>query len=249
MLSGLEPALIDASKVPAGLAHVIRRATREQPDERYQTVGQLVDAVNAYVRAKDPGANPLSAFETTLSRVTERLELGEYREAEVTRLLDLLGNDGVQRDGEQFLELFDSIPEEILDIVAENYGPQLEPVLEHYVQVIDDIVSGRSFSYAEDVAQRMKAIFGATGAPAILKGLAIEAALIAAVRLNRFAAMNSFGAMLTSITEDSVAASIYDALDRRRCEYAGICDQIPRLKLHPQIRALRDELATEDEES
>ena len=248
MLSGLEPALIDASKIPAGLAHVIRRATREQPDERYQTVGQLVDAVNAYVRAKDPGANPLSAFETTLSRVTERLDRNEYREDEVIRLLDILGNDGVQRDAEQFLELFDSIPDQILGVMAESFSIQLESVLEHYVQVIDDTVGGRSFSYAEAVARRMKVIFGATEAPPVLNGLAIEAVLIAAVQLNRFAAMNSFGAMLTSIDEDSVAASVYDALDRRRSEYAGVCDQVPRLKLHPQIRALRDELTTEDEE-
>lgn len=249
MLSGMEPALIDASKVPPGLAHVIRRATREQPDERYQSVGQMVDAVNAYVRAKDPGANPLSAFETTLSRVTERFERHDYRAEEVTKLLDILGNDGVQHDNEQFLELFDSIPEEILELVGENFGSQLEPILEHYVSVLDDAVRGRAFSYAEGVALRMNAVFGASGAPPVVKGLAVEALLIAAVRLNRFAAMNSLGVMLTSISDNSVAAAVYDALDRRRDEYTSVCDQIPRLKLHAQIRALRDELSAEGAQS
>lgn len=245
MICGLEPALIDASKVPVGLAHVIRRATREQPDERYQSVGQLIDAVNAYVRSKDPGANPLAAFETALASAKDRLERGEYREEDVRTLLGALGNDGVQRENEQFLELLDSIPVELLGMMADNFSPALEPVLEHYVTVLDAIVGGKGFSYAETVAKRMRSVLRATEAPPHLKGLAVEATLIAAVGLNRFAAMEALGEMLVSIKANDVAAAVYDALDRRRTEYAQVCDQVPSLKLHPQIRALRDALAKE----
>lgn len=58
-LTGLDPVLLDMSQVPSGLVHIIRRATREMPEERYSTVGQLVDAVRAYQMANAPDANPL----------------------------------------------------------------------------------------------------------------------------------------------------------------------------------------------
>jgi eukaryotic-like serine/threonine-protein kinase len=243
MVTGLEPALIDASKVPPGLAHVIRRATKEQPDERYQSVGQLIDAVNAYVRAKDPSANPMAAFEAALSRVKDRLEREEYREEDLQELLDVLANQKVQSENEQFLELFDSIPIRILRVMAELLGASFEPVLEHYVKVVDEEARERAFEYAETVAKKMRAIFAAPDAHASLKAIAVEATLVAAVRLNRFAAMEVLADMLTAVKADDLAAAVYDALDRRRRDYSWVCDQVPSLKLHPQIRALRDELA------
>lgn len=243
LLTGLEPALVDLGRVPAGLAHVVRRATREQPDERYQSVGQMMDAVRAYLRAKDPMANPRNAFETALNGVTERLDREEYRADEVQSLLEILATEAVQHDGEQFLELIDSVPITILAVMVEAFPAEFQPVLEHYVQVIDDTVAGRSFTYAETVATRMKAVcVAATSAP-IIRGLAIEATLVAAVRLNRFAAMDTLREMLVSTQDDPSAAAVYDALDRRRTEYSTVCEQVPSLKLHPQIRALRDELA------
>ena len=44
LLTGRNPAFIDVSDVPPGLARIIKRSTREDPSERYQTVGELMDA-------------------------------------------------------------------------------------------------------------------------------------------------------------------------------------------------------------
>ncbi len=247
LVSGLEPALVDFSKTPPGLAHVIRRATREQPNERYQSVGQLVDAILAYQRAKDPDSNPLGAFESALARVNDRLERNEYREDEVQELVQVLGSDAVQQENEQFLELIDSIPKEILVVMTDLFHTDMEPILEHYITVLDDLVSGHGFSYAETVADRMKELVASPKIRASLKSLAIEATLLAAVRLNRFAAMNSLGDMLVSITDDDFAAAVYDVLDRRRTDYKVVSSQVPSLKLHPMIRILRDELADDEE--
>ena len=66
LLTGQEPLLVDTSKVPDGLAHVIRKATRDHPDDRYQKVGQLLDAVHTYRKASDPEAHPIGAFEAVM---------------------------------------------------------------------------------------------------------------------------------------------------------------------------------------
>lgn len=246
-LTGEEPVLMDMSKLPSGLAHVVRKATREHPDERYDHVGQLIDAVRTARAARDPAANPVTSFEAAIGRIKERLERGEYRTADVREMLTILTLPAVRADTKQYLQMFDQIPVAILEVLAESHAEDLHPVLEGYVAAIDREIGGRSFSYAETVAKKMNAIFAASGATAELKALSVEAVLLAAVRLNRFAAMNSFNEMLAAIRDDADAMAAEEALRRRQREYREICTQMASLKLHPTIRALRDQL-TEDEE-
>ncbi|MBI2314110.1 MAG: serine/threonine protein kinase [Betaproteobacteria bacterium] len=73
LVTGLEPLLTDLSKVSPGLAHIIRKSTQEHPDQRYQSVGQLIDAIGSYQKAKDPDSNPLGAFDAIVNRIEERL--------------------------------------------------------------------------------------------------------------------------------------------------------------------------------
>src|SRR5690606_23188988 len=73
-LTGEEPILMDMNKLPPGLAHVVRKATREHPSERYDNIGQLIDAVRAARAARDPAADPLTAFEAVIGRINERRE-------------------------------------------------------------------------------------------------------------------------------------------------------------------------------
>ncbi len=244
-LTGKEPVLMDMASVPSGLAHVIRKATREHPDERYHNVGQLIDAVRTARAARDPAANPVTSFEATIGRIKERLERGEYRVKDVRDLLSILALPAVRGVADQYLELFDQIPSEILELLAESHGDDLLPVLEGYVEAIDQVVGGRGFSYAETVAEKMNLIASASGANAEIKALCIEAVLLAAVRLNRFAAMNSFNEMIAAVKDDAAAMAVREALTRRQDDYRGICAQMAPLKLHPTIRSLRNELAEE----
>jgi len=245
-LTGEEPVLMDMSRLPSGLAHVIRKATREHPAERYSNVGQLIDAVRTARAARDPSANPITSFEAVIGRINERLERGEYRAKELRELLSILSLPAVRASADQLLELFDQIPSELLAVIAESHGEDLLPVLEAYVEALEREVGDRAFSYAEYVAQKMDAVFTAAGATAEIKALCVEAVLLGAVRLNRFAAMNSFNEMLAGLKDDADAMAVCEALNRRRREYKAICSQMASLKLHPVIRELRDELAGEE---
>jgi serine/threonine protein kinase len=246
-VTALPPVLLDISKVPPGLAHVVRRATRELPDDRYQTVGQLIDAVRAYQRAKAPDANPVNGFEAALAEINERRERGEFRGQDIQRILFFL--DALQGDLGNYMELFDRLPKEILEVMADVFPQDFQPSLEAYVKAIDERVGGLGFSYAESVARRMGAVFRAAKATAELKALSLEATLIAAVRLNRFAAMDSFNAMLASVRSDDDAAAVREMLDRRRQEYQAIFNGVPSSKLHSTIRPLRDALERGAEQS
>jgi len=64
-------------------------------------------------------------------------------------------------------------------------------------------------------------------------------------RLSRFAAMDSFVAMLSDVSEDADAYPVAEMLRRRSTEYRQFKKAIPPVKLHPAIRQVRDELPSE----
>jgi hypothetical protein len=115
------------------------------------------------------------------------------------------------------------------------------------VLAIDATVSGKSFSYAETVAKNMRAIFSAEGTSPELKALSLEATLIAAVRLGRFAAIDLFDEMLGTVKKDDDAFAIHEMLERRKRVYKSVCSHIPSIKLHPAIRILRDQLCADED--
>lgn len=242
MLTNSDPTLMDFSSMAPGLAQIIRRATRDLPAERYQGVGEVIDAIKIYQLAKLPGSNPLAVFETTLASINEKLRRHEYREKDVRTLLAVFNIPDVRGDTSQYLDLFDRIPEELLRICAEEFSEELLPVMEAYVEAIDCIVGTKSFGYAEDVAKKMGNIISVPADTGRMKALALEAVLISATRLNRFAAMDKFGRMLTEIQDEDDAFEVAEMLRRRKYAYGGIYHQVPAIKLHPTIRQVRDQL-------
>lgn len=246
-LTNLEPAIMDMSKVPPGLAFAIRKATKENPNERYQTIGQLIDAVKTYQKARDPNANPASAFEALINRIKDRLERGEYREEDLGQLLSLLMLPIVRESDSELLAMFDRVPLKVLAVLPETHSEPLDEFLRVYVAAVEQDIGGRDFSYAEAVAKRMVTIFGSTGATAEIKSLCVEATLIAAVSRNRFAAMDTLNSMLTAVNDEADAMAVREALERQRSAYRGVCEQIPAVKLHATIRSLREELLEDAE--
>jgi serine/threonine protein kinase len=243
MLTNSDPTLMDFSGMPPGLAQIIRKATRDLPAERYQSVGELIDAVSIYRLAKEPGSNPIAVFEATLARVEEKLERHEYREKDVRTLLAVFNVPELRDDDSQYLELFDRIPVELLKICAEEFSEELLPALERYVAAVEAVVGGQPWSYAEAVARRMRVIISVPADNPKQISLALEAVLIAAIRLGRFAAMDSFNDLLPDVQDDDDAFEVAEMLRRRKSEYKHLYEKVPAIKLHPTIRKVRDELA------
>lgn len=246
LITGDDPVLLDMNNLPGGIGHIVRKATQQHPNERYQTVGQLMDAVKAYQRGKDPDADPIRAYEAIIGRVKENAARDRYDADDTQMVLSLLADARVQADNEQFLELFDQLPTEVLRVVAENDATDFQPAISKYVEAIDETVSKYSFSYAESIARRMGPIVTADRAPSVVKAKALEAILLGCVRLNRFAAIESFNILLKGIKDDGDAIEVAGMLRGREREYKQICCGVPSLKIHPTIRVVRDEFCPFD---
>lgn len=240
ILTSEDPILMDFSELPSGLRYIVRKATNQHPGERYQSVAELMDAVTAYEASLDPNNSPLETFNAVCAVAIDRATSGEFRVSEAKKLLDILSLSDITEDSAQFLQLFDEIPKGLLGVMAQKVPDLLASILQHYVRCLEDVVGSYPFPYAESVAARMKQVVRVRPQHSEAASLALEANLVSAVRLNRFAAIASFNELLCQIKDGDTAASVADMLKRRLIEYQRICEGADRLKLHPAIRSVRD---------
>ncbi len=243
-VTGDQPALVDPALIPAGLEYIIERATQHHPDRRYQSVGQLMDAVENFARAQDPNASAHGEFEAALERAEALLEQGKYNSEKLEKLLGVLLQ--VTDDDEYYFEQFERISSRLIGVMARRKPDLLRPSLEKYAQVVEDIIGNYNFSHAEIVAKKMKAAFIATNNPTI-RVLALKATMIAAVKLNRFAAMEVYDQLLQQITTPEVAAPAAEMLRENIRYYRYLSGRVPPAKLHTAIRQIPLEDALNNE--
>jgi eukaryotic-like serine/threonine-protein kinase len=124
LLTGYRPTVLNPDAVQIGIWYVIQKATRQNPDERYQSVNQLLDALHDAIRTTDPDMNPKGMFEELLTVAEEKLSSNQYDSRNITRLLQLIYSTD---DMEDYITLFHRLPNRILQIYASNMSTELEP--------------------------------------------------------------------------------------------------------------------------
>jgi hypothetical protein len=137
------------------------------------------------------------------------------------------------------LGAFDELPQRMLPVAAEQCAEELLLVLRLYVRAVDEHVESRQYTYAENVAKKMNVIFGNTSDPE-LRTLALQAALIAAVRKNRFAAMDLFKEMVTQVSADE-ALPVAEMLRDNLRFFRVVAGPLEPHELRYPIRLVREE--------
>jgi serine/threonine protein kinase len=245
LLTGRPPALVEPEALPKGLAHILLRATSVNPNDRYHDLGELLDALRYYQLARDPARNAREALENLVLEAETLLRRREFRSENVREILALL-TPLDRLDPAAAVERFDRLPDALLPVLAGEFAVEFHPVLRAYTTAVRSRVAGFPFRYADQLARRMRLVFLAARQPA-LKALALEATLIAAVGLNRYAAMHVFNRMLMSVTGVDVALPVAEMLRTHPRTYAMIADGAPADRLHPAVREVqRQLLATAD---
>ncbi len=247
LFTGDYPYLIDPKKIPAGLVYIIQKATEPNPDERYQSVSELLQAINSFKKSMNPAKNPKDALENKLLEIENLLKEGYYREELCIELLELLLHNS--EDYELFIEYFDRIPNQILKILANQLEQRFRPILDLYTKNLNLFFNEThfDFSYAETVSSKMSTIFLNTS-NLHFKSTAIRNTLRAAVRCHRFKAMDSFNYLLQQIKNDEEAGLIGQILLDEMDLYKGIADQTASNFLHPAIIEVKNEALKQLEE-
>jgi len=229
--TGDYPHLINTAKVKPGLAYIIQKATNHDPNKRYQTVGELQQALKTYVLSLDPNSNPKDAFENKLNEAKAQLNNNQYDDGTVISLLETLSL--VKDDYQSFLEYFHKIPNTLLKVLSNQLENVFGDTLDIYTQNLNEFFDnwGYDFSYAETVAEKMSVIFK-SAKKIEFKEIALYNTLVAAIRCNRFKAMDTFDGLLVSIVENDEAIAISGLLEKEIDWYRHLYDRVPKNRLH-----------------
>ena len=247
LLTGESPVLIEPASVPKGLAHVLLRATSANPEDRYRDIGGLLDAIRYYELSKDPARNSREALENLVLEAESWLARGEYRAENVREILALLAPLD-RLDPGAAVERFDRLPDGLLPVMAAEFPAEFLPVLRAYSEALRDRVASFKFGYADGLARRMRRVFFAAEGPE-LKALALETTLVAAVALNRYAAMSAFNRLLMSVRTVEIALPVAEMLRSLGDYYCEVAHGAPPDRLHPAIRDVQKELLSTAEAS
>jgi hypothetical protein len=246
MVTGRSPALIEPEALPRGLAHIVQRASSAHPEDRYQTLAELLDALRYYELSKDPTRNLRAALENLVLQTEDLLRRREYRAENLRAILALL-IDLDRLSARTIIEFFDRIPREVLPVLAGEYAGEFLPLLRAYARAIRSLVARFDFAYADVVARRMRSVFVHARSVEV-KTTALSINLVAAAELNRFAAMNAFNSLLATVKDAELAISAGEMLRAHARHYRTLAREVPSGRLHPAIRAVRAALLSGSDE-
>ena len=240
LLTGNNPSYIQTDCLPAGLEYIIARATKENPDNRYRSVGELLDAIDSYLYALSPTGSPEYIFKINLELAEQLAQEGTFKREFITPLLSSLSDCGNDHDDcTSFLDLFESLPSSLLKIISINFTDELGPILRKYTSKLDYFLSydRYGFQYAETVTSKMRIIYAHSN-DLNHKQMALKNILRSAVACNRYAAMDIFVHIISSIKDDSEAIAIVEMLTEEKEDFFYLSDQLQRSSLHPLIQRL-----------
>ncbi|BBE18577.1 serine/threonine protein kinase [Aquipluma nitroreducens] len=229
------PAYFDKNKVPNGLFYIVRKCTNENPDDRYQNIAELRNALIRHLEILKGENNPYIFFDNLIAELHKK---GASKE-DVYNLFNVLYE--FKEDPDIFYSKAKAIPVKYFSHL--NDGDLLT-----FVDVYNDIViylkdiGKLSWPDAETIADQMKKVCNSTKDIEI-RTKAMRITLFFAASFNRYNAMEVFNSMLTSVKTEEEAISVASMLNDHLNEYENIVLQQDRVDgLHPHIQGIRNNI-------
>ena len=210
LLTGMDPILLhlENSLIPRQLRPIIDRCCRPLKDQRYQSIEALrVSLRHAYdaINGRETGRPTAFGLWTTIE--AQYSSTNSFSDASVKQFIDELQT----LDEEDAKQIGFKLSSELFDFVANSLTEDyLAALLKGYRVMVDS--GDYSWSFAEKIARNMEAIFYSSHPSLANRTEALRIAIIGAVNMNRYAAMNKCMAMVTSIDDDELAAHVHDLI-------------------------------------
>lgn len=210
LLTGMDPILLhlEHPQIPRQLRPIIDRCCRPLKDQRYQSIEALrVSLRHAYdaINGRETGRPTAFGLWTTIE--AHYSSTNNFSDAALKQFIDELQ----ALDEEEAKQIGFKLPYDLFGFVA-NQLPEdyLAAVLKCYRVMVDSGDYG--WPYAETIARNMEAVFYSSHTNLANRTEALRIAIIGAYNMNRFAAMHTCMAMVTSIDDDELAAHVHDLI-------------------------------------
>jgi serine/threonine protein kinase len=239
ILTGENPILIETRALPSALTYIISKATKDNPDDRFQNVSELMDAVNNYIASLQVESNPIKSYESHIKTSKYLLNQEKYDQSVIKEILRILYSS---KDNEvQFFEFFDKIPLELIKKMVSDFKEEFNQVFHEYTEKMFDYISNNhlGFAYVETIAKLMRVIYQ-TSSDVNIKKDALKNNLTSSVYYNRYYAMDIFDELLLSIKDEKEAKVIALMLIEEKKWFEERIEVLPYKDIHTEIQGVID---------
>ena len=239
LISGRDPVYLVGDDIPSPVFHVIERCCRIPKEQRYQTLAELKQSLTAAYDVILGRAGKLGTVKQLLSSIEDRLaQERKYNSIEVFKFIE---NLALLEEVDQIricLELSHSFFSVVSQAPMKDH---LADFLHAYEKMVDSC--DFSWSYAETIANNMRTIFSGDNVAAAQRVIALGLAIRAAHSMNRYAAMDTCQAMVTSVQDEllglAVAALLAEhsetfitSIEPSECQSESIRNALRKLQQH-----------------
>lgn len=204
------PTYLMENEVNPALFHVIERACELDKSKRYRSLADLRQALTMAYDVMLGRGGYLGEVSQLLATITDRLENeAKYKSSQVVELIEKLA----LVDEEDQIRICLELKKPFISILThEKLRPHLDDFLRIYRRMVESEQYG--WSFAETIASLMRLIFQSEEVTAKTKARALELAIDAAYRMNRFAAMDTCMSMITSVDNDEFGVHVAGVMQR-----------------------------------
>lgn len=234
LLTKQNPTYLMDNGVHPALYYVIERACALDKRKRYQSLSEMKQALQQAFDVILNRGGQLGEVNQLISIIEDKLENEKKYSSE--RVIEFIGKF-VLVDQQDQIRICQELSSSFFSILPNE---KLIPHIEVFLKVYRDFVDSESYSwaFAEDIATNMKKIFSAGDVDSKIRATALEIAIDAAYRMNRFAAMDTCSSMICSVTEEELGVHVAAIMQRN--DHSFITDIEPsQCKCDPIINFLR----------
>ncbi len=210
ILCGVESTHLAVGQLPSAIFVVIERACAPDKARRYQSLAALRQSLQlAFATALGRRMNGSSVVLSAQQAIVDRWNTAQQPDqTEVCQFIEELAmlppNDQQLVCKDMPFEVFQSMASLPLPLGA------LERFIQIYLEMSEQADYG--WSFAEIIANNMTVLFNSPFSSETDKANALKAAIIAAERQNRFAAMDSCKIMIASVQEGGLAQRVFEIM-------------------------------------
>lgn len=204
MVTGRVPVITGDSRVPRKYQYFISKCTAQDPEHRYQSMQQVVNAFEQVVRGNE---QPEAPQETAERLLAEWLELPEGDD--LSKVQEF--HEFLERHADD-VTLFRRVVPALRDDFMNQYMAELPGEFKRMLSMYDANVSGAlPFSYCDDVADFYKRVYSAID-DLELRKIILSRLIHMGATHNRFHVRNVVAAILSGINETAEVMMVVDVL-------------------------------------
>lgn len=233
MYTGEIPILLCKELLPGELWAIIDMATKHNIEDRYQTVGQLIDAISDCEGILHGDVNFKIIYDNLFNECTELIKLGRYNDEKLLSLLQIVSQNEDSYD--IFFDFLEKAPNKLIAVACKKYSSKFEPIISSYYEFIKMYAQGFSAEYVDRANKTFEVIFRYSRNLDI-KIKALKCLVYLATEVNRYTSIESIVRILNDITDINDAKYIIQGIEDEGKKFSEIESEVPAKDFIEPIR-------------